>query len=304
MGRISLVFLVFVALFADCLAGDRPIVLSAGGELQILGELTVQSGAPLRGEELAEALSGGDWAVWPLLRIDPLAVRSGGALHVLQAPGGRHLLGTDDRGRDVASRLIHGTRNSMLLALLCGLFATLLGCVLAILACRSTWLDTLVMYGCDAIAAIPALLVVLTLRGMTGSDSVVALIALVSITRSATTARVVRDGLRGAMGLPFYEAARGFGFGEFHLLLRQALPQCWGQIRVCAALAASTAVLTEVALSFLGLGAFGPEPSWGELLRQAQENQLQWWLLLPAGVLTSLSTWSLRAWGQSRPPKR
>jgi peptide/nickel transport system permease protein len=294
LARYIVLGFVLAALFADCLAGDRPILMSVGGDMHLLSELPADDGeGSLRGEALSEALSDEDWALWPVMRWSPSGIRHEGRIEVLRAPSREHWLGTDDRGRDVASRLIHGARLSLRLALGCALLASLLGCLLALMAASRSWLDSLVLSLCDAIAALPPLLAVVVVGGLVGGQSLWALIILISIPRAAVTARTVRDGLHAALGQPFCESARAVGCSQPRLLLRHALPQCWPQLRVAAGLTAATAVLAEVALSFLGLTAAGSDPSWGELLRQAHENGLLWWLLVPAGVLTSLWTWAL-----------
>lgn len=293
VARGILTVFVFVALFADCLAGDSPILMSKDGELHVLSGASAADGVlELRGQELSQALERDDWALWPALRWGPSGVRSFGQVEVLEEPSSVHWLGTDDRGRDVASRLVHGARLSMRLAVGCALLSCLLGALLALAAASRSWLDSVVLSTCDAIAAVPPLLAVLVVGGLVGGQSLWALLVLIAIPRSAVTARVVRDGLHSALAQPFCESARAVGCSHARLLLRHALPQCGRQLRVAASLTASTAVLAEVALSFLGLTA-GADPSWGELLRQAHENGLLWWLLVPAGVLTSLLSWAL-----------
>ena len=284
--RAILAFIILTAVFADCLAGDKAIMISQGGEVSFFRSADVD-------EAGRDGLADGDWAIWPLLRFHPNAVRTGGELQVLHPPSEEHLLGTDDRGRDVASRLVHGARLSLRLAVYCALLASVLGVLLALLALRRPWLDSVVLTGCDAIAAVPPLLAVLVVGGLVGGESFVALTLLIAIPRAASTTRIVRNGLQTALAMPFCESARAVGCSNWRLLLRHALPQCWGQLRVAAALTASTAVLAEVALSFLGLSAAAPDPSWGELLRQAHEGGLLWWLLIPAGTMTALLSWSL-----------
>ena len=290
--RLVLLLLVAVGLFADCLAGDLPILMSKAGELHLLSGVDGAGGEALRGEALSRELGSEEWALWPPIAWSPQEVRSQGRLSVLQRPSSTHLLGTDDRGRDVASRLVHGTRVSLRLAFWCALLASLVGCGLALLAMYRAALDPLVLTLCDTIAAVPSLLAVLVVVGLTGGQSSFALIILISIPRAASTARVIRDGMQAALAQPFCEAARALGSTRTRLLMRHALPQCWPQLRVAAALSAATAVLAEVALRFLGLG-LGNEPSWGELLRQAHDNALLWWLLVPAGLATSLLAWAL-----------
>ncbi len=275
--KVVLIIACLQALFADCLAGERAIVLSRAGEYHVMAT----ADGPLEK---------GEWALWPPIRHDPQSVRTGGRLEVLHEPSRDHILGTDDRGRDVASRLLHGARLSLMLAILCAALASALGMLVALLSLLRAELDLLVRTGCDVLAALPVLLVVLIVRGLLGSESLLSLVLLISVPRAASSARLARDAMQEALAMPFCEAARAIGCSRARLLLQHALPQSFSQMRVAAALTASTAVLSEVALSFLGLGVRGP--SWGELLSQAHHNQLAYWLLWPAGVSCALLAWS------------
>jgi peptide/nickel transport system permease protein len=99
-----------------------------------------------------------------------------------------------------------------------------------------------------------------------------------------------RAELARALSLPFVEAARGVGASRWRLVARHALPHAIPQLAVAAAITFSSAVLSELALTFLGFGTPPPTPSWGELLRQAQQNQLVWWLAVPAGAAVAFVT--------------
>ncbi len=233
------------------------------------------------------------WTIAAPIRANPTDVRTEGRLAVLRPPSGLHLLGTDDRGRDVAARLVHGSRPTLVIAACTALLASLVAILLALVASTKPWLDRLVMAGCDVIAAVPVLLLVVVVRGLLGGGGLLALILFISVPRAAGTARLVREQLRAALAMPYCEAASALGLSQFRVLWRHALPASFSQIKTAAALTASTAVLAEVALSFLGLGLGGDMPSWGELMRQAHENQLAWWLLVPAGLATSGFAWSL-----------
>ncbi len=263
ISRTVLVLVLLLAVFADVLANSEPL-------------LETES-----------------WTVWAPIRADPEAVRTDGKIAVLRPPSGAHLLGTDDRGRDVASRLVHGSRPTLLIAACSAALASVLATLLALLASWRPWFDWLVLTVCDVVAAVPVLLLVLLVQGLTGGGGMFALIVLISVPRAAGTARLVRERLHSALSMPYCEAASALGLGKLRVLLRHALPASFSQVKTAAALTASTAVLSEVALSFLGLGLAADTPSWGELMRQAHENQLAWWLLLPAGLASTGLAWSL-----------
>jgi ABC-type dipeptide/oligopeptide/nickel transport system permease subunit len=175
-----IVVLVVIAVGADCLAADRPIVYERGGELRLLAAVR-DSG--LRGEELRAAMGEGDWALWPPFG-DPTEVRTEGRLEPLVGPSAGHVLGTDDRGRDVAARMIHGTRTSLQAAAVATVLALVVALLLGVLAVRAGGaVEVGILSLCDVLAAAPALLGVIAVGGLTGAHGVTALAVLVAIRR-------------------------------------------------------------------------------------------------------------------------
>ena len=224
---------------------------------------------------------------------DPVEVRTGGELAILEPPSERHRLGTDDRGRDVLARLVHGTRTTAAVAAGAAVVALALALGLALAAVRAGRAGRAILVACDAIAAAPPILTVIAAQGLVGARGLWPVIVLVAVPRAADTARLAAAGLRRALAEPFAEAARAAGAPPTRVLLRHALPQLAPMLAAATALTAATAVLTEFALAFLGAGAPPPTPSWGELLAQATANDLRWWLAWPAGVAITLATWAL-----------
>ncbi|HUQ06354.1 MAG TPA: ABC transporter permease subunit [Kofleriaceae bacterium] len=279
-----LLALVAVALGADCMASDRPLAYSRRGETTFL-----PSSGP-RGDDLRATLGPDDWAIWPPIAASPTDVRTAGQLLPLSPPSAAHRLGTDDRGRDVAARLVHGARTSLTAAAIAASLATALALLLALLAVRAGGaIESATLALCDVLAAAPALLGAIAIGGLTGARGVTALALLVAIPRAADTARLVAASLTSTLAEPFVTAARAAGASPSRVLLRHALPHAISTITAAAAITAATTILAEAALSFLGLGAPPPTPSWGELLQQASQNDLRWWLGLPAGVVTTLT---------------
>ncbi|MCL4227437.1 MAG: ABC transporter permease subunit [Myxococcales bacterium] len=286
LGWLALVAL--VALGAELVASDRPLVYARGGE-----RVWLPADGP-RGDALRATLGPDDWALWPPVAADPIAVRTAGELAPLAAPSARHRLGTDDRGRDVAARLIHGARTSLGAAVVATALATALALLLALLAVRAGGAtEVAVLAACDALAAAPALLAVIAVGGLTGLRGVTALALLVAVPRGADTARVVAASLRATLAEPFAVAALAAGATPTRVLVRHALPHAAPGLAAAAAVTAATTILAEAALSFLGLGAPPPTPSWGELLAQASQHELRWWLTVPAGLATTLTAAAL-----------
>ncbi len=281
---IGLVFVVAIA--ANFIASDRPILLRYQGQLYWFPNLIDYDDLEaVRGESLQASMTEDDWAVWPPVRHSSTAVRGLRGIEPLLSPSTSHWLGTDDRGRDVMARMVHGTRATLVVAVGASLLALALGLMLAVAA--AAWrreAEVVLIAGCDAVSSIPALVLVVAAQGLIGRASLVAAVVLIALPRAADTARVAAAGLRTAMTAPFSLAALGVGATKPRVVVRHALPHAWPQLAVATALTAATAVLAEAALSFLGFGTPPPTASWGDLLKQAHENGLAWWLALPPGV--------------------
>lgn len=283
---------VAVGLAADFLASDRPIAAHVEGHTYLFPNvINYRALAGVRGRTLSKRLGPDDWALWPPVRHDPTQVRTGGQLEVLTGPSARHWLGTDDRGRDVLARLVHGSRVALELVVGAALVSTVLGAGLAFLALGGPrWFDGAVVAACDIVAAVPAVLIVVASRGLMGGRGVASLIALIALPRVADCARLARGAMAGALTAPYVEAARALGASRMRVLLRHALPSATRPMVVAAAITAAGAVLAEAALGFLGFGLPPPTATWGELLRQANDNGLAWHLAVPAGLaITSLA---------------
>jgi len=279
-----------VAVAPWLLASDQPLVLHVGGETSLVAD----GPRGERGAELSAVLQDGDWALWPPLRHSDRSIRSSGQLRVLAAPSAEHALGTDDRGRDVLARLLYGARTTLSIAAAATAVALSLGVLLAILALRVRRFGELALLTvADAISAVPAILWVVAAAGLFGISSLTALILLIALPRCAGILRLAHAEMRVALASPFCAAARGLGASPMRLLLRHALPQARDQLVAAAVITATTAVLAEAALGYLGFGAPPPTASWGELLAQAQHNDFQWWLAVPAGAMIALTAVAL-----------
>lgn len=192
-------------------------------------------------------------------------------LHGLAAPSAAHPLGTDDLGRDVLSRLLHGSRVTLLVGVAAMLAALLIGTLVgAIAAFKGGWIDAILMRFTDGMLAVPAfffILVVITVLG-TGVATLVLVIGALSW---MPVARVVYGETLRWRTAEFVVAAESVGVGPARLLARHILPQAIPSLVVSATLGVAFAVLTESALSYLGLGVQPPLPSWGNMLQRAQQ---------------------------------
>jgi peptide/nickel transport system permease protein len=204
----------------------------------------------------------------PLLRsVDPDAVDLGN-----QAAGmsSAHPLGTDESGRDILTRLMYGGRVSLAVGIGAVVFALLIGISVGGLAgFYLGWLDTLLMRVADGMLAIPAIFIMLTMLTFFGT-SLPTIVLVIGLTSWMGIARLVRGEVLAVRHDLYVEAARALGARDVAIFLRHILPQLVPTIAVSATLGVATAILTESALSFLGLGVQPPAASWGNMLSGAQ----------------------------------
>ncbi|MGF6158278.1 peptide/nickel transport system permease protein [Ensifer sp. KUDG1] len=194
---------------------------------------------------------------------DPMAL---GFTARLAAPGAAHWLGTDEFGRDVASRLMVGARASVWIGFLTVTFAVVFGTFIGIVSGYARgWIDGVIMAINNALLAFPGILLALGLLAVFGANQYGIIFAL-GIAYTPSMARVVRGAVLSLREREFIEASRVMGNGEIYTMLRHILPNCLAPITVLATSMFGWAILSESALSFLGLGVPPPAPTWGNML--------------------------------------
>ena len=203
----------------------------------------------------------------------------------LQPPGEVHPLGTDDAGRDVLSRMIYGTRVSLLVGVLATMLSLVVGSTLGgIAGYYGGAADWVVSRLIEVILCFPFLLLVLAIVALFEPSLLTILVAL-AITSWTTEARFVRAEFLRLRELEFAQAARASGAGDPRIIFRHLLPNALAPLLVSASFGVASAVLTESALSFLGFGVAFPTSSWGGILAAAQETiGFAWWLALFPGL--------------------
>jgi dipeptide transport system permease protein len=195
------------------------------------------------------------------------------------------LLGTDQVGRDLLSRLLYGARYSLFIGIVVVTLSLVTGIILGLIAGYFRgWIDTVIMRLMDVILAFPSLLLALVLVAVLGPGLTNAMIAIalvyqphfVRLTRASVMSEKTRD---------YVVAAKVAGAGPFRLMTRTILPNCLAPLIVQATLSFSTAVLDAAALGFLGQGAQPPTPEWGTMLAEAREFILRaWWVVTLPGL--------------------
>jgi len=197
----------------------------------------------------------------------------------------RHPLGTDTLGRDVASRLLHGARVSLVVGFSAVLVAGVLGIALGLLSgWYRGWLDDLLMRVGDVQLAFPVLVLAVAVLAVMGA-SLGNLIVVLGVTGWITYARIVRGEVLTLRERDFIVAAQALGAGDGWILRRHLLPNVLPPITVVATFSVARTIIAEASLSFLGLGIPAPEPSWGAMLDEGRNYiTTGWWLALFPGL--------------------
>lgn len=216
----------------------------------------------------------------------------------LQLPSTTHLLGTDELGRDLLSRLIFGARVSLSVGIISVGIAALFGIPLGLAAAYyGGFTDSLIMRALDGLLAFPTIILALAIVTVLGPSlgNVMIAIGIVSIPRFA---RITRGSVLAQKEQDFVDAARAAGATGSYLMFRVLLPNCLSPLLVEASISFASAILTEAALSFLGLGVLPPTPSWGAMLDTGRKYLGQTpWYSFSAGAAIFVTVLSLNLLG-------
>ncbi|MBB5788835.1 ABC transporter permease [Jiangella mangrovi] len=217
---------------------------------------------------------------------DPLATN---VSERLSSPSADHWLGTDEFGRDVAARLVHGAGVSLLLASVTVVVCMVVGTAIGSAAGFYRGLSQVLMRVVDALMAIPGLVLAIVLMAVLGQGLLTIIIAL-SVVYIPLFARVSFGEVRALKELEFGQAALALGASKWRVLTRHFLPSMSSSLNVQASYVLSTAIITEASLSFLGAGVPPPTPSWGADISAGKSYLFTApWMLWPAAIaLTSL----------------
>jgi len=211
------------------------------------------------------------------------------AAHRLLPPSAAHPMGTDELGRDELARVIHGAWVSLEVGLVSVLIAFLLGSTVGIAAgFYRGRTDAVLMRMVDVMFAIPGLVLAILIAGLLGPSRTNAMVAI-GIVYAPAFGRVVRGSALSVMSLPHVEAARSLGASDLRIMARHLVPNLMAPLIILITVYLSTAILTEAALSFLGLGTQPPEPSWGSMLNASRSYmELAPWLAVFPGIAIML----------------
>ncbi|MCW2915488.1 MAG: transporter permease [Actinomycetia bacterium] len=202
-------------------------------------------------------------------------------------PGAKHLLGTDELGRDIFSRAVYGGRISLLVGLVSTLLATVFGVTIGVLAgFAGGWVDSVISRFLEIVLSFPYLIVALVAAATIGPSMTMEII-VISFFSFAAMARIVRGQVISIKAKEYIEAARSLGAGPLRIMVIDILPNLLAPVIVIASLTIPTAIVFESTLTFLGAGVDIRIPSWGGMLSESTQfyRFAPWYLFVPGGLL-------------------
>ena len=216
----------------------------------------------------------------------------------LQPPSHAFLLGSDAQGRDLLSRVLYGARLSLAVGLISQTIALALGVTLGLVAgYYGRWTDGMIMRAADVTLAFPSLLLLIAIAAAV-KPSLPAVFVVIGIVGWAGMARLVRGQVLLARGLEYVQAARALGASDVRIIGRHLLPNVIAPVIVAATLGIGGAIMAEAALSFIGLGAQPPTPSWGAMVAEGRDLlRVAPWVSIVPGVAIGLAVLGLNLLG-------
>ncbi len=217
----------------------------------------------------------------------------------LKAPSREHLLGTDQLGRDVLTRMLYGARISLSVGFVAVSIAIVIGVVVGgVAGYYGGIIDTILMRFVDIMMCFPGFFLMLTIIALLG-PSIWMVMVIIGILSWMGTARMVRAEFLSIRERDYVTAARALGVGNGRMIFRHILPNALAPVFVTATLRIGTAILTETGLSFLGFGVQPPTPSWGNILTEGRVYIFDaWWLTVFPGVAIVITVLSFVLVGQ------
>ncbi len=231
-----------------------------------------------------------------------MAPHDPGAIEVsakLLAPSAHHWLGTDQLGRDVLSRMLHGSRISLSVGFVAVSISLIIGVIVgAVAGFHGGWVDSVLMRFVDIMMCFPAFFLILTVVALLGPN-IFNVMVVIGVTSWMGTARFVRAEFLSLRGRDFVTAARALGARDTRMIFRHMLPNSLAPVFVSATLDVATAILVEAGLSFLGFGVQPPAPSWGNILTEGRLYIFDaWWLTLFPGVAILITVLGFNLFGE------
>lgn len=218
--------------------------------------------------------------------------------HRLQGPSGAHWLGTDEFGRDILARLIHGARVSLKVGILAVGLSIIVGGILgAISGFYGGTIDNIIMRAMDIFLAVPSILLAIAIVSALG-PSMINLMIAISVSSVPTYARIVRASVLSIRDQEFIEAAKAIGASNTRIIFKHIIPNALAPVIVQGTLGVAKAILSIAGLSFIGLGIQPPAPEWGSMLSGGRQYlRYAWWVTTFPGLAIMITILSLNLLG-------
>jgi len=308
MGLIVAIFFWFVAIFAPLLANDRPVVAYVKGSLSFpvfTSENPGKSYEDWRSLRKHKGLSplqkldteeGSGWLIWPIV---PYSPTEHDLLEILSPPSSKHWFGTDDRGRDVLSRMIYGARVSLSVGVVAVGIATVIGIVMGGLAGYfGRWVDACINRLIEILLTIPTFFLIIAIIAFL-PPSIYNIMVVIGLTGWTGIARFVRAEFLKLKTMDFVLALKALGASPARIIFIHMLPNAMAPVLVAVVFGVAGAILTESGLSFLGFGVPPPTPSWGDILSQSRDYvEFAWWLTVFPGAAIFLTITAYNVMGE------
>lgn len=283
--------IVAIALLADVLANDKPIVASYNNHVMfpVFKQYAVDLGWTTWGPEFSTVdwrELDYTWSVFPPVPYAPGTTDKSLISLADRAPSAQHWLGTDGIGRDVLSGLIHGSRYALAIGIVAMSIALAIGLVLGAVAGYFGGLtDIIISRLIEVVITFPTFFLIITIVAMLQQGSIELLMLLIGLTGWTPIARFMRGEVLRVRNLEYVSAATALGYSTPRVIFRHVLPNAIAPVLIYAAFGIVSAILFESALSFLGFGVPPTVVTWGSVLYKARESTYSWWLAVFPGLM-------------------
>lgn len=303
LGLLIMLFLILVAFFAPVIANDSPYYLKMEGKTYypVLSEIfptkhfiKYPQFQDVNFKEIK--LEKGDKIIFPPIPYSPTEYN----LDIpLASPNQDHLLGTDDQGRDILTRLIYGSRVSLLVGVVAVSIYVILGVIIGSFAgYYGGKIDIVISRIIEMVICFPTFFLVLIVIAFIGPN-IFNIVIVIALTSWTGIARLVRSEFLKLRGQDFVKSVEATGARASRIIFRHILPNSLAPVMVSATFGVASTILMESALSFLGFGVAPPTPSWGDILSQARDYMdIAWWIALFPGIAIFVTITALNLIGE------
>ena len=303
------IFLLFIiVIFSPLLANNKPIMIKYNGRyyfpiiknypifIKLDSEFRTKFNSDFK--EFVKSFSNDDFAIFPPVPYSPTEIS---LPEMLKNPSEKHLLGTDNKGRDVLSRLIHGSRISLSVGFVAVGIYVLIGIIIGSLAgFYGGWVDNIISRFIEIVICFPSLILILAIIAIIPRPNIYDIMFVIGITGWPSVARFVRGEFLKLRNQDFVMASKALGSSNIRQMFRHILPNALAPVLVSATFGIAAAIVMESTLSFLGLGVPPPTPSWGEVLHEGRDVEaIAWWLVIFPGLAIFITVTAYNLVGES-----